>query len=207
MSNESSSEAFRSAIAQAVATLQAGELVVFPTETFYGIAADPESSDALEKIVAIKGREPDKPIALIAADMDAAFSVASHVPETARKLARAFWPGPLTLVLPARSGLHDALKGPNGVGVRVSPHPVARALSAAFGKPITATSANLSGTPAIADALQVREVFAGRIKVILEDGRLAGGAPSTVVEFTESGYRIVREGAVSAAAIAQVIAT
>ncbi len=202
-----SNEAFDTAIAQAVAALRAGELVVFPTETFYGIAADPESLSALEKIFAIKGREPDKPIALIAANTNSAFSVASCVPEAARKLAEAFWPGPLTLVLPARDGLHDALKGPNGVGIRVSPHPIARALSAAFGRPITATSANLSGDPAIADAVKVREVFHDRIKVILEDGRLAGGAPSTVVEFTESGYRIVREGAVSAAAIARLLGT
>ncbi len=207
MSIESTSEPLRTAIKEAVAALRAGQLVVFPTETFYGIAADPQSPSALNKLFAIKGREPDKPIALIAADSDAAFSIASHVPEIARRLAAAFWPGPLTLVLPARSGMHEALKGPNGVGVRVSPHPIAHALAAAFGRPITATSANLSGAPAIADVAELREVFRGKIKVILEDGDLIGGAPSTVVEFIESGYRIVRWGAVSAAAIAQVIAS
>ena len=103
--------------------------------------------------------------------------------------------------------MHEALKGPNGVGVRVSSHPIAHALAAAFGGPITATSANLSGAPAIADVAELREVFRDKIKVILEDGNLAGGVPSTVIEFAETGYRIVRPGAVSAAAIAQVIAS
>lgn len=207
MDIESIGEPLRTAIAHAVAALRAGELVIFPTETFYGIAADPESSAALEKIFAIKGREPDKPIALIAADADSAFSIASHVPGMARRLAAAFWPGPLTLILPARGGIHQALKGPNGVGVRVSPHRIAHALAAAFGRPITATSANASGAPAIAKVAELRAVFRDRIKVILEDGNLAGGAPSTVVEFTASGYQIVRPGAVSAAAVAQAIAS
>ncbi len=193
-------------LAAAVAALRAGELVIYPTETFYGIAADPASSRAMARIFALKGRAPDQPIALIAADPAAAFALADEVPPLARRLATAFWPGPLTLVLPARRGLHEAVVGPDGVGVRVSSHPIARDLAAAFGRPITATSANLSGQPPITQPADLRAVFGGKLKVILEDGMLAGGAPSTVVAVTRTGYRTIRRGAGAECAIAAAAA-
>ncbi len=193
-------------LAAAVAALRAGELVIYPTETFYGIAADPASSRAMARIFALKGRAPDQPIALIAADPASAFALADEVPPLARRLATAFWPGPLTLVLPARRGLHEAVLGPDGVGVRVSPHRTARALAAAFGRPITATSANLSGQPPITRPAELRAVFGDKVKVILEDGVLAGGAPSTVVAVTRTGYRTIRRGAVAECAIAAAAA-
>ncbi len=193
-------------LAAAVAALRAGELVIYPTETFYGIAADPASSRAMARIFALKGRAPDQPIALIAADPAAAFALADEVPPLARRLATAFWPGPLTLVLPARRGLHEAVVGPDGVGVRVSSHPTALALAATFGRPITATSANLSGQPPITQPADLRAVFGGKLKVILEDGMLAGGAPSTVVAVTRTGYRTIRRGAVAECAIAAAAA-
>lgn len=128
--------------------MSAGELVVYPTETFYGIGADARSPAALARIFALKGRDPNNPIALIAADTTSAFALACEIPALARRLADAFWPGPLTLVLPAAQGLHPALVGPDGgVGVRVSPHPQARSLASGLGRPLTATSANLSGRP------------------------------------------------------------
>ena len=193
-------------ICAAIAALRAGDLVIYPTETFYGIAADPESSGALEKIFVLKGREPGRPIALIAADTASAFSLAREVPPVAKRLAAAYWPGPLTIVLPARAGVHEALVGPNGVGVRVSSHPIARALAAGLGRPITATSANLSGQPPVADAAIVRNLFGAKVKVIVEGGILAGGAASTVIEVANGSYRIVRAGAISEAAIAATIA-
>ena len=189
------------AIAQAVAALRAGELVIYPTETFYGIAADPESPAALEKIFAAKGREPGKPIALIAADTAAAFSLAADVSPLADRLAAAFWPGPLTIVLPARAGLHAALVGPGGVGVRVSSHPVAQALAAGFGRPFTATIANLSGAPAVADPRLLAPRLSDQIKVVLEDGTLPGGTASTVVEVTGGALKIIRAGAIDEASI------
>jgi L-threonylcarbamoyladenylate synthase len=188
-------------IADAVAALRAGELVIYPTETFYGIAADPESATALEKIFALKGREPSKPIALIAADSASAFSLAREVPPLGLRLAAAFWPGPLTMVLPARDGLHEALLGSSGVGVRVSSHPLARSLAEAFGRPITATSANRSGQPAIADSALVRAMLGDKVQVIIEAGILAGGAPSTVIEIHLQGCRVVRTGAIAEAQI------
>src|SRR6202050_2233001 len=128
-----------------IAALQAGELVVYPTETFYAIGADAFSSTALERLFLLKGREPGRPVGLIAADTAMAFSVAREVPNVARRLAVAFWPGPLTIVMPARDEIADELAGPDGVGVRVSPNQVARVLSAGLGKPSHATRANVSG--------------------------------------------------------------
>jgi L-threonylcarbamoyladenylate synthase len=193
-------------LAAAVAALRADELVIYPTETFYGIAADPASSRAMARIFALKARAPDQPIALIAADPASAFALTDEVPPLARRLATVFWPGPLTLVLPARRGLHEAVLGPDGVGVRVSSHPIARALAAAFGRPITATSANLSGQPPITRPSELRAVFGEILKVILEDGVLAGGAPSTVVAVNSTGYRTIRRGAVAECAIAAAAA-
>jgi L-threonylcarbamoyladenylate synthase len=186
----------------AIAALRTGELVVYPTETFYGIGADALSLAALERIFAVKGREPDKPIALIAVDSVSAFDLARTVPDAARRLADAFWPGPLTLVMPARSGLPDALLGPDGgVGVRVSSHPAACALAAGLGHPITATSANLSGQAPAATLAAARNAFGPRIAIYLEGGTLAGGAPSTIVAFDSARFRILRAGAVSEDAI------
>jgi L-threonylcarbamoyladenylate synthase len=183
-------------IAQAVAALRAGEVVVYPTETFYGIGADAFAPEALERIFAIKGRDAAKTIALIVHDNAAAFAVAREVPQNARELARAFWPGPLTLVMPAREGLPAALVGPDGgVGVRVSSHPVARSLAQRLGRAITATSANRSGaTPArtIAEA----RASLGEVKVFVEGGTMTGGAPSTIVQCDRTGWRLLRAGAI-----------
>ena len=190
--------AHSSEIEQAVAALKEGELVVFPTETFYGIAADPFSEKALEKLIAIKGRDPQKPIALIAADASMAFEVAREVSPAARILAKAFWPGPLTIVMPAREGISAALIGPDrGVGIRVSPHPAARALSDSLGHPITATSANLSGEEPATTVQMARASLGDRIKIFLDGGRLHAAAPSTVISCDRAGYRVIRTGAIS----------
>jgi len=193
--------------AEAAAALQAGRLVVFPTETFYALGGHPMQPEALAAIVQVKGRDPEKPIALIAADNAAAFSIAHQIPADAHLLAEAFWPGPLTLVLPARDGLNDVLIGPTGgVGVRVSPHPAARALAAAAGGLITATSANLSGRPPARTLIEARQSFGPRVSVYIDGGALAGDAPSTVVEFDDSaGFRIVRAGVIGGDAIAAAL--
>lgn len=186
----------------AIAAMRADELVVYPTETFYGIGADAFSSAALERIFAIKGRDAAKTIALIAHDDEAAFAVAREVPPVARILARAFWPGPLTLVMPARAGLPKALIGPGGgVGVRVSSHPIARALGRGLGRAITATSANRSGEPPARTLAEARVSLGSQVKVFVEGGTLTGGAPSTVVQCDRDGWRILRAGAVSVAEI------
>ena len=189
-----------------IAALQAGELVVYPTETFYAIGADAFSSIALRRLFQVKRREPGRPVGLIAADSAMAFSVAREVPIDARRLADAFWPGPLTLVLPARDDIAPELVGPDGVGVRVSPNPVARALSAGIRRPITATSANLSGEAPASTLEQARAGLGEKVKVYLEGGKLTASAPSTVVAVNENGWKMVRLGAISERQIAMALA-
>ena len=191
---------------RAIEALRSGEVVVYPTETFYGMGADALSPAALDRLFALKGREPGKPVALIAADARSAFELAREVPEAARRLADAFWPGPLTLVLPARDDLPAPLIGPDGgVGVRVSSHPIARALAAGLRRPITATSANLAGGQPASTLGEARDAFGAKVKVYLEGGRLTAAAPSTVVACDRSGWRVLRAGAISDRAIAAAL--
>ncbi len=185
--------------------MQAGELVVYPTETFYAIGADAFSSAALQRLFRVKGREPGRPVGLIAADTAMAFSVAREIPHDARRLADAFWPGPLTIVLPAREEIATELAGPDGVGVRVSPNPVARALSAGLGRPITATSANLSGAAPASTLAEARAGLDEKVKVYLEGGKLTASVPSTVVAVGRSGWKMVRVGAISEDRIAAAL--
>jgi len=194
-------------IADAAAALRAGELIVFPTETFYAIGADPMQPNALAAILRVKGRGPDKPIALVAADTVSAFAIAREIPAGARLLAETFWPGPLTLVLPAREGLNAALVGASGgIGVRISPHPTACALAAAAGGLLTATSANLSGESPARALMQARQSLGARISVYLDGGPLSSDAPSTVVEFGQDGtFRILRAGVIDRDAIAAAL--
>jgi L-threonylcarbamoyladenylate synthase len=189
-----------------IAALKAGELVVYPTETFYAIGADAFSSAALRRLFRVKGRELGRPVGLIAADTAMAFSVAGEIPLDARRLADAFWPGPLTLILPARDNVARELAGPDGVGVRVSPNPVARALSEGIGKPITATSANLAGATPASMLDEARAGLGDKVKVYLEGGKLTASAPSTVIAVNGSGWKTVRVGAISESQIAIALA-
>lgn len=198
--------AVRFGLADGIEALKAGELVVYPTETFYALGADAFSAAALGRLFGVKRRAPGRPVGLIAADTAMAFSVAREIPIDARRLAGAFWPGPLTIVLPARDGLLPELTGPDGVSVRVSPNPLACALSAGIGRPITATSANLSGRPPATTLDQARAALGKKVKVYLEGGKLAASAPSTVVAVNANGWKMVRAGAVSEDQIAAVLA-
>jgi L-threonylcarbamoyladenylate synthase len=201
-----SAATYPAAIVRAVEALREGHIILYPTETFYGLAADPFSPVAMERLFSLKGREAAKTVALIAPDAASAFALASVVPASARRLADRFWPGPLTLVLPARGGLHHSLIGPNGgVGVRVSPHPIASALAGAFGHPITATSANLSGQLPATTLTAGRASFGDLVTVYLDGGELTATSPSTVIACDRSGWRMIREGAISEDQITAVL--
>ena len=193
-------------LADGIAALQTGELIVYPTETFYGVGADPFSRAALERLFRVKAREAGNPIGLIAADTSMAFSLAREVPIDARRLADAFWPGPLTIVIPARDDLAPELTGPDGVAVRVSPNPLARALASGLGHPITATSANLSGHPPAKSLAEARAAFGAKVKVYLEGGNLSAIAPSTLVAVGKDGWKMIRTGTISEDQIAAVLA-
>ncbi len=126
-----------------------------------------------------------------------AFAIARDIPAPARRLAEVFWPGPLTLVIAAKAGLPRALVGADGgVGVRVSSHPIARALARRLGRPITATSANLAGQPPATTLAQARAAFGRKVKVYLEGGVLGGSPPSTVVAFDREVIEVLRIGAI-----------
>lgn len=192
-------------IEEAVRLLAVGELVAFPTETFYGLAADARSDDAAAKVFAAKGRPADSPVALIAHDLDSARSLASggELPPAARELAAAFWPGPLTLVIHAAEHVPAALTAGTGtIGVRISPHPVAAALASRFA--ITATSANVTGRPPLTGAREVAAELPG-IALVLDGGRTPGGLASTLVDLTQDPPRILRTGPVSAEALKAIL--
>ncbi len=191
-------EASLDIIEEALAALRAGELVVYPTETFYALGADAASAPALERLFAIKQREADKPVALIVADLAMAREIVAEMPPAALRLARRFWPGPLTMVLPARRGLHRALLSRDGgVGLRVSSHPVALALVERFGRPLTATSANLAGHPPATTVARARSAFGHKVKVYVDGGRLGSSAASTVLIFQDDQFRVLRPGPIS----------
>ncbi|MFI5353606.1 MAG: L-threonylcarbamoyladenylate synthase [Candidatus Binatales bacterium] len=190
-------KALDQAVDRAVEALRRGELVVYPTETLYALGADAASPAALRRLFAAKAREAGKPVALIAADPAMGFAIARDIPGAARRLAKAFWPGPLTLVMPAKAGLPESLVGADGgVGVRVSSHPIAHALARRLGRPITATSANPAGQPPSTTIEQARAAFGRKVKVYLEGGELGGSPPSTVVAFDREAIKVLRAGAI-----------
>jgi L-threonylcarbamoyladenylate synthase len=187
----------------AVAMLHAGELVAFPTETVYGLGADARSERAVAAIFAAKGRPAFNPLIVHVADRAAAERYAVLDPE-ARALADAFWPGPLTLVLPRRAdaGLSElATAGLPTVALRAPAHPLARRLLAAFGGPIAAPSANPSGRVSPTTAEHVREGLGGRIAAVLDGGPCPVGLESTIVGFEQGVPVLLRPGGLPAEAI------
>jgi len=183
-------------VATAAAALRRGELVVYPTETFYGLGALASHPEALARLAAAKLRSEGKPLPLVAADVDMAFALWEEVPEAARRLAGRFWPGPLTLVAAAASGLPAALVLGGAVGVRVPGLALARELSRLAGGPLVSTSANPAGGASPATAADLAPALLARIDLVLDGGPTPGRLPSTVVEVRPSGARLLREGAV-----------
>jgi L-threonylcarbamoyladenylate synthase len=182
---------------EALAVLRGGGVVAYPTETYYGLAVDARDEGALERLLALKGRGADRTISLIVADRAMVESLCAEIPRRAIELMEAHWPGPLTLVLPARPGLPPALVGEGGVAVRCSPHPVAAALVAALGAPITATSANRAGQPPARTPAEVRAAFTGGAALhVCEAGETPGGPPSTLVRVRGDALEVLRRGAV-----------
>jgi L-threonylcarbamoyladenylate synthase len=185
------------ALTWAVEALRRGAVVAFPTETFYGLAVDALDVSALERLFALKGRDAEKTSALIVADIAMLAALCSEIPAKARELAAAHWPGPLTLALLARPGLPDAIVQNGFVAARVSPHPLAHALVLAFGRPITATSANPAGAPPTRSPSGVRAAFGAASPLVLDGGETPGGLPSTLVRVRGDAVEVVRQGAIA----------
>lgn len=186
-------------IRRAAALLRAGELVAFPTETVYGLGADALNGAAAARIFAAKGRPADNPlIAHIAGESGLAGLIAGEPCACARKLMRAFWPGPMTLIFPKSPRVpREVTAGLDTVAVRMPSHPVARALISAAQTPIAAPSANRSGRPSPTTAAHVLEDMEGRIPLILDGGPCEVGLESTVVDVTGARPRILRPGGVT----------
>jgi L-threonylcarbamoyladenylate synthase len=190
-------------IAKAAQILLQGGIVAFPTETFYGLAADAIHLRALKKIFQAKGREEGKPLLLLIGDRAWVPGLAQRIPPLAEKLMARFWPGPLTLVLEAAPHLPEILTAGTGkVGLRLSSHPVAGALTRAMGRAITGTSANLSGEAGLCLAEDVCRSLGGRIDAVVDGGRTGGGLGSTVLDVSGERPRILRAGAVSSEELA-----
>lgn len=183
-------------IAAAAAALRRGAIVVYPTETFYGLGALARDEAALDRLARAKLRPAGKPLPLLAADLAQVEEVAVLTGRAAR-LAAALWPGPVTLVLPARPGVPDAITaGTRTVGVRIPGSAVARALARAAGGALVSTSANPSGGPPPAQAGDLDPALRAQVDHVLDGGPTPGGLPSTVVAVEGDALRLVRAGAV-----------
>jgi L-threonylcarbamoyladenylate synthase len=183
-------------IEQAVITLNQGSLVAFPTDTVYGLGASAFDAQAIEQLYLAKGRQAAKAIAVLIGDLADLGRVAAEMGKDAGRLARRFWPGPLTLVVPRHPALPSNLSPLPTVGVRMPDHPVALELLRLAG-PLAVTSANLSEFPSAASAQEVLEQLGGRIPLILDGGRAPGGLPSTVVDCTQDRISVLRSGPIS----------
>jgi len=185
-------------LADAARVIRAGGVVAMPTDTLYGLAADPFSPAAVSRLFAVKGRAAGRAVALVAADVAQVVAQLGPLPPVARRLALDCWPGPLTLLVDRPSSIPEELTGGSDrVGVRVPAHEVTRALCRACGHLLTATSANISGEPASDDPEVVARLFAGSdIDLLLDAGRTPGGPPSTIVEVLHDGVRLIRPGAI-----------
>lgn len=186
------------AVHRASEILSQGGLVIFPTETVYGLAADALSDEAVRRVWEVKGRPSDKPLPVQVADVDGLRLLWREVPEELLPLIHAFMPGPLTLVYWRSALVPDIVTaGVDTVGVRIPNHPVALALLRAFGRPIVAPSANLSGEEPPSRVEEVSPDLLEKVDLVLDAGDTGGGVPSTVLDVTVRPARILRAGAVS----------
>ncbi len=187
------------AVAEAARRLRAGELVAFPTETVYGLGADASSDAAVAGIFSAKGRPPAHPLIVHVADAAQVSDYASSVPAFAQALIQAFWPGPLTLILPRRAGVATAAAGgQDSIGLRCPSHPVAQALLRACGTGLAAPSANRFGRVSPTTAAHVQEEF-GDALLVLDGGPCEVGIESTIVDCTRGRPVLLRPGAITPA--------
>ncbi|MGH7894569.1 MAG: L-threonylcarbamoyladenylate synthase [Candidatus Binatia bacterium] len=192
-------------VAAASAVLASGALVVFPTESVYGLGVDAASADAVDRLLAVRGREAGKPILVLVSDMAMVRAIAAEIPPAAARLAARLWPGPLTLVLPARPDVPEGLTAGTGtIGVRLPGHATARMLVAALGRPVTAPSANPRGRRPATTVGEAVAYFGERVGAYIDGGRLGGGA-STVVAIEGDRVRVLRGGLVDEATIRRTL--
>jgi len=192
------------AITRALEVLLSGGLVAFPTDTVYGVGVLAFHAEAIESIYIAKDRPMEKAIPVLIADVEDLIKVANEIPIFAARLIARFWPGPLTVLVPKKPTLPEAISATSTVGVRVPNHDVARSLLRRAG-PMAVTSANISGQANPTTAQQVFAQLGGRIPLILDGGETPGGIPSTLVDCTGDQIEVLREGPITKAQLISAI--
>jgi L-threonylcarbamoyladenylate synthase len=183
-----------------------GAVAAYPTESFYALGAAAFSKKGVERVYRLKKREASKSLSFIVSDLDMVREVAAALPPSFTALAGEFWPGPLTLVLPAAPALPERLLGPGRtIAVRIPPLAWLRALVGELAEPLTATSANVAGERALAEPSEVMAAFGGRIDLLIDGGPAPGGLASTIVDIAGDRPRILREGRIPAARIEDLL--
>ncbi len=191
-------------ISSALSLFRDGEIVAFPTDTVYGLGADPFQASGIIKLFEAKGRDSNKAIAILVGSVEQAQLVTDHMTEMAMRLCEAFWPGGLTVIVPRKNTLPELISNTDRIGIRMPNHPVALEMLRTFG-PLATTSANLSGKP---DAVSARDVFdqlCNRVPLILDGGKCPGGVPSTVIDCSGSEPIVLRTGPVTSEQIFKVL--
>jgi L-threonylcarbamoyladenylate synthase len=193
-------------LASAVAALKRGDVISFPTETLYGLGADALNGAAVEKIYQLKGRDPANPIPVLVADRAMLNILVAEIPPLAERLIDEFWPGPLTLVLPARKDIpRPLLNSSGGVGVRISSQPIATELVRGLGRPVTATSANPSGKPPARTVEEAKNYFSAEIAVFVDGGPLVSKTGSSVAAIRGDQIKVIREGEIARSELERVV--
>ena len=188
-------ELLDSSLDRAVGYIKAGGIVAFPTETYYGLAVDPESHAAVTNLFKVKKRQTDNPLLLLIDSREQLPLITENIPLEFVPLMEKYWPGPLTLVFPAKKDIYRQLTGNSGtIGVRISSHPVAAELVRRVGKPITATSANISGYLPASTAAEVLAIFGNALNYIVDGGQTPGGLCSTVLGLHGGRCSVLRRG-------------
>lgn len=186
-------------IMEAVSFLRSGEVIAYPTETFYGLGVDVYNEKAIKKLYKLKQRDWGLPIAVLVSDVEMLNSIVTEISDTARNLIKSFWPGPLTILFPAAKSISKSLTTNTGkIGARISSNPVAMALVREFGKPLTTTSANLSSFPPSLNIKHIQNYFHDRLSCILNAGECEPSKGSTVVDVAGDTMAIIRDGAIPA---------
>ena len=194
------------ALREAGAVMQSGGLVAFPTETVYGLGGDALNKESSRKIYAAKGRPSDNPLIVHIYRFEDIYEIAGQVPEEAKKIADAFWPGPLTMILPKSDKVPlETTGGLNTVAIRMPSHPVAQKLIEYSGGYVAAPSANTSGRPSPTVAKYVEEDMMGKIDVIIDGGEVGIGLESTIIDLTVSPPQILRPGYITKEMLSKVL--
>jgi len=193
-------------VREIVRCLRAGGIIIYPTETFYGIGALFTIENTLKRLFSIKQRDAGKPVLLLIPDVAFIKNISSAVPPVLEKLAEIFWPGPLTLLIEAVPHLSPLITGHNRtVGIRVSSNPIVQALVALLQDGITSTSANISGDVSPSSIEEIPTALLNTVDIVIDGGKTPGGSPSTVFDIASTPYKTVREGAISTRQIMKVL--